>query len=140
MTGKELVHFKVPEVRGNKGIKEARININGLEVGVAVVNGLGNAKQLIEEIKNGRDDIHFIEVMACPGGCIAGGGQPITADDSAIKMRMKALYEIDDKESIKVSHKNPSIIEIYRDFLKEPLGEKSHHLLHTHYSKREVLL
>ena len=95
---------------------------------------------LVEEIRNGRTDIHFIEVMTCPGGCIAGGGQRIGIDESVIEARMKSLYEIDDKESLKVSHKNPEIIELYDNFLGEPLGHKSHDLLHTHYIKREVLL
>ena len=111
-----------------------------MELGVAVVSGLKEAEILLKEIRNGRDDIHFIEVMACPGGCVAGGGQPIGVDEKAIRARAKALYDIDEKETIKVSHKNPSIIELYDKFLGEPLGKKSHELLHTHYAKRDVLL
>lgn len=139
LTGKELVQFKVKEVRGIKGIKEAKININGLELGVAVTSGLQNAKELLAQIKNGRSDIHFIEIMACPGGCIGGGGQPINTDENALIARMKSIYNIDEKESIKVSHKNPEIRDLYRDFLGKPLGEKSHHLLHTTYEERDVL-
>ncbi|HBG71001.1 MAG: ferredoxin [Bacteroidetes bacterium GWF2_43_63] len=140
LTGNELTNFKITAVRGLKGRKEAKIKINDLELGVAVVSGLANAGELVEEIRNGRTDIHFIEVMTCPGGCIAGGGQRIGIDESVIEARMKSLYEIDDKESLKVSHKNPEIIELYDKFLGEPLGHKSHELLHTHYIKREVLL
>lgn len=140
LTGNELTNFKINAVRGLKGRKEAKIKINDLELGVAVVSGLANAGELVEEIRNGRTDIHFIEVMTCPGGCIAGGGQRIGIDESVIEARMKSLYEIDDKESLKVSHKNPEIIELYDKFLGEPLGHKSHDLLHTNYIKREVLL
>ena len=139
LTGKELVNFRVPEVRGLKGRKEAKLQIGDLEIGVAVVSGLGNAKELLDEIRNGRNDIHFIEVMACPGGCIAGGGQKIGASREEIVARMQSLYSIDDNETIKVSHKNPDIIEIYNTFLCEPCGHKSHELLHTSYQEREVL-
>jgi len=140
ITGNELVDFKIQEVRGMKGRKEAKIKIGELELGVAVVSGLANAGKLLEEIKAGKSDIHFIEIMACPGGCINGGGQPLGADENAIKSRMKALYDIDDKETIKVSHKNPMIMELYKNFLGQPLSHKSHELLHTHYQKRDVLL
>ncbi len=140
ITGKELVEFQIPAIRGFQGRKETTINIDGLEVGVAVVNGLGNAKKLLEEIRNGKDDVHFIEVMACPGGCIGGGGQHIGSSEEQLKARMKKLYHIDATESIKVSHKNPEIIELYDKFLGEPLGHKSHELLHTHYHARKVML
>jgi iron-only hydrogenase group A len=140
LTGKELMEFKVNAVRGLKGHKEAQIQIGDLKVGVAVVSGLENAKNLLNEIRNGRSDIHFIEIMACPGGCIAGGGQQIGADDDAILARLKSLYEIDERSSIKVSHKNPEVIELYDKFLGEPLSHKSHKLLHTSYEKRNVPL
>jgi iron-only hydrogenase group A len=139
LTGKELVRFKVNEIRGLEGIKEAKIKIDDLEIGIAVVSGLKNARKLLAQIKEGRKDLHFIEIMACPGGCIGGGGQPINTDENALKLRMKSIYNIDERESIKVSHKNPDIIDLYKVFLGEPLGEKSHHLLHTSYEKREVL-
>jgi iron-only hydrogenase group A len=140
LTGKELIDFKIPALRHMIGRKETRIKIGDLELGVAVVNGLANARVLLEEIRKGRNDIHFIEVMACPGGCVGGGGQPIKLDDEAVKIRIKSLYDIDENESIKVSHKNPDVIKLYADFLGKPLSEKSHHLLHTHYQKREVIL
>lgn len=140
LTGKEMVQYKVNEIRGSKGIKEVKLKIGDIELGVAVVNGLGNAAKLLEEIKAGRSDIHFIEVMTCPGGCINGGGQHIGADESAIISRMKSLYDIDNNETLKVSHKNPEIIEIYEKYFEKPLGHKSHHLLHTSYKKRDIIL
>ncbi len=139
LSGKELVQFKIPEIRGFAGRKETRISIGDIEVGVAVVNGLANAKKLLDEVKNGRKDIHFIEVMACPGGCVAGGGQPINLDENAVRERAKSLYRIDDNESIKVSHKNPDVIHLYANFLGKPNSHKAHELLHTHYQKREVI-
>ena len=140
ITGNELLNFKIPEVRGLEKRKEAKIKIGDLEIGIAVVNGLANAKILLDEIKAGRKDIHFIEIMACPGGCIGGGGQPIEFDEKNVIARMNSLYEIDERATIKVSHKNPDIIELYNEFLGEPLGHKSHKLLHTNYCKREVLV
>ncbi len=139
ITGKELIRFKINQVRGMEHRKETKIIVDNLELGVAVVNGLGNAKELLEEIKNGRDDIHFIEVMACPGGCIAGGGQCINVNENFVEARRETIYDIDNKDSVKVSHKNPEVKNLYNCFLGAPLGEKSHHLLHTHYTKRDVL-
>ncbi|HQO50392.1 MAG TPA: NADH-dependent [FeFe] hydrogenase, group A6 [Bacteroidales bacterium] len=138
VTGKEMVKFQVKAVRGLQGRKEAKVQMGDLEVGVAVVSGLKNAEELLQEVRAGRSDIHFIEVMACPGGCINGGGQPIGTDENAVRARMATLYDIDEKDAIKVSHKNPYIVELYSKFLGKPLGHKSHHLLHTHYQKREV--
>ena len=140
LTGKEMINFKVTAVRGFEGRKETRVKINDLDLGIAVVSGLDNARKLMDEIAAGRTDLHFIEVMACPGGCVAGGGQRIGVSESIVEARMKSLYEIDDKESLKTSHKNPEIVELYREFLGEPLGHLSHELLHTHYHKRDVLL
>jgi iron-only hydrogenase group A len=140
ITGKELTKFQVQAVRGFEGRKEARIKAGDLELGVAVVSGLANAKDLLDEIKNGRNDIHFIEVMACPGGCIGGGGQHIGTSEEELKARMGALYRIDENEPVKVSHKNPEIIELYNKFLGEPLGHRSHELLHTKYNERKVLV
>lgn len=140
ITGKELVQFKIPQIRGAKGRKETHIQIGDLNIGVAVVNGLANAKILLEEIRQGKDDIHFIEIMACPGGCVGGGGQPFDMEAQAMKKRMESLYEIDETESIKVSHKNPDVLILYNEFLGEPLGHKSHELLHTQYEQRAVIL
>ncbi|HQH51565.1 MAG TPA: NADH-dependent [FeFe] hydrogenase, group A6 [Candidatus Hydrogenedentes bacterium] len=140
LTGGELADLKVEAVRGFEGRKEAKLDINGTQIGVAVVSGLQNARMLLDEIRNGRDDIHFIEVMTCPGGCIAGGGQPLNADPDAIRARMQALYAIDRDEPVRTSHSNPAIQRLYKEFLGKPLGEKSHKLLHTHYARRAVMV
>ena len=140
LTGRELEDLKVEPVRGFEGLKEAHLKIDGLEVGVAVANGLGNARRILDQLRQGRKDLQFIEVMTCPGGCIAGGGQPLGADINAIKARMQALYRIDRDEVLRVSHKNEMVQRLYREFLGKPLGEMSHKLLHTHYHHRDVLL
>jgi len=139
LTGEELAMPRLEAVRGLEGHKEAKVEIAGQTYGVAVVNGLANAGALLDELRAGRDDLHFIEVMTCPGGCIGGGGQPIGADMNALKARMQALYRIDDEETERVSHKNESLQRLYDEFLGKPLGEKSHELLHTHYAKRDVV-
>lgn len=140
ITGREMADLKVQDVRGMKGVKEVHLNVGGIELGFAVASGLGNARKLLDEIRNGRDDIHFIEIMTCPGGCISGGGQPLGANQQAVRARMQRLYTIDRDERVKCSHHNEDVIRIYKDFLGEPLGEKSHHLLHTHYSKRDNVI
>ncbi len=139
LTGKEMDEPQIRPLRGLKGVKSLKARIGDLEVGAAVVSGLGNARAILDEVRGGRDDLHFIEVMTCPGGCIAGGGQPLGADLSAIRARMKALYKIDRSEPIRTSHSNTSVKRLYEEFLGEPLGHKSHELLHTHYGKREVM-
>jgi iron-only hydrogenase group A len=139
LTGEEMDKLDVTAVRGMDGIKEARVKIGDLDVGIAVASGLGNARKLLDEIRNGRDDLHFIEVMTCPGGCIAGGGQPQGGQLDAVKSRMNALYRIDRDESLRVSHKNPDVTRLYEEFLGQPLSETSHHLLHTKYEPREAI-
>ncbi len=139
LTDRELEELKVQAVRGLDGIKEAKVDVDGLEVGVAAASGLGNARTLLEQIRAGRKDLHFIEVMTCPGGCINGGGQPLGTDLKAVKTRMQALYGIDRDGAVRVSHQNKSILRLYEEYLGEPLGEKSHHLLHTHYQPHEVM-
>jgi len=113
--------------------------VGGLELGLAVASGLGNARKLLEQVKAGRSDLHFIEVMTCPGGCVAGGGQLLGTDPKALKARMESLYAIDAGAPLRVSHKNEAVASLYREFLGEPLGEKSHELLHTHYAPRRVV-
>jgi len=140
VTGRELDRLEVKAVRGLDGVKEARVTIDGLELDVAVVSGLDNAHKLLEEIKAGRKSLHFIEVMTCPGGCIAGGGQPYSTDAEAVRARMQALYKIDREAPNRVSHTNEQVQRLYREFLGEPLGHKSHELLHTRYARREVTL
>lgn len=140
VTGQEMGDLKVEAVRGLDGIKQAKVQVNGIELGVAVVNGLGNAARLLDQIRDGRSDLHFIEVMTCPGGCIGGGGQPIRINRDAVRARMQSLYKIDDQESARTSHSNRSVARLYEEFLGKPLGEKSHHLLHTHYAEREAMV
>ena len=141
LTGRELGDLKVEAVRGLASIKEAHVNIAGKDVGVAVVNGLGNARRLLNQINAGtRSDIHLVEVMTCPGGCVGGGGQPYGTDIGKVKMRSRELYCIDDTETLRVSHANPEIIQLYDEYLGEPNSHKSHELLHTHYQRREALM
>ncbi|MBM3498101.1 MAG: ferredoxin, partial [Armatimonadetes bacterium] len=140
LTGRELDDLAIPVLRGLEGRKEATVKIGPTEVGVAVVSGLGNARTLLDELRDGRRDLHFIEVMACPGGCISGGGQPIDVDLSAVRGRMQALYTLDAGGKMRTSHANASVLRLYEEFLGEPLGHKSHELLHTHYAAREEVV
>jgi len=140
ITGKELKKLKIQSLRGAASIKEAIVDIDGLKIQIGVVSGLGNARNLLEDIQRGRKKFHFLEVMTCPGGCIAGGGQPIGSDLDALKARMTALYNIDQRENLRTSHNNIMIRELYEKYLEKPLSQKSHQLLHTHYKHRKVLV
>jgi iron only hydrogenase large subunit-like protein len=138
ITGDTLKDLNIKAVRGDESVKEAVLEIGELKLGVAVANGVGNARRLLEEIRAGRDDLHFIEVMTCTGGCIGGGGQPLRADTDAIKARMKKLYDLDANAQLRQSHDNPDVRRLYEEFLGKPLSKKSHDLLHTYYSRVEV--
>jgi iron-only hydrogenase group A len=140
ITGKELADLRIQPLRGMQGCKELKVTIDGLEVGAAVVSGLGNARRVLDQIREGRKDLQFVEVMTCPGGCINGGGQPLGMDMPVVAARMKALYRIDAEETLRTSHSNPWVKRLYEEFLGGPLGELSHQLLHTHYHRREVVL
>ena len=137
LTGEELAALDFKEVRGIKGIKEAELKIGGMNLKVAVANGLGNARKILERIKSG-EEFHFVEFMACPGGCIGGGGQPLPATDDVLEKRLEALYEIDRNKKIRKSHQNPYIKKIYQEYLEKPGSHKAHQLLHTHYVVRGV--
>ena len=142
VTGKPLDKISFEQVRGESGIKRAEIEIGDKKVKVAVAHGLANAQTIMEEIKSGKADYQFVEIMACPGGCITGGGQPIKnakiqEDIDVHKKRAEAMYSIDEKSVIRKSHENPVLKQIYKEFLGEPNGELAHKLLHTHYSKKE---
>lgn len=134
VTGEVLNNIEFEKIRGLKGIKEANVRIGDLDLKVAVVSGLGNARKLMELIKNGESPYDMIEVMACPGGCIDGGGQPfIRGDRDILIKRTEVLYNVDMKKEIRKSHENPMIKELYKEYLIEANGEKAHKLLHTHY-------
>jgi NADP-reducing hydrogenase subunit HndD len=138
-TGKKLSRLDFTELRGMEGVRQATIDFNGFPLSIGIAHGLGNARKLLDEVKAGRSKFHAIEVMACPGGCIGGGGQPLHHGDSSIlKARAKAIYEEDKNKPIRVSHENPYILQLYKEFLGEPNSEKAHHLLHTHYFDRKA--
>ena len=142
VTGKELAKVNFEDVRGKKGIKKASVDLDGTELKVVVAHGLSNAKKVLEEIKNGEADYQFVEIMACPGGCIMGGGQPIKsskvrAEVDVRKLRADALYTIDEKAIIRKSHENPTVKKLYEEFLEKPGSHKSHELLHTTYVARD---
>jgi iron only hydrogenase large subunit-like protein len=150
VTQKPMGRINFEEVRGFDGIKEATLELtpgdtspfkqfagpdgNGLKIRIAVANGLGNAKKLIKGLAEGKNQYDFIEVMACPGGCIGGGGQPRSADKQILAKRQGAMYTADEKMSLRRSHENPFIQKLYEQFLVGgPNGHKAHELLHTHY-------
>ena len=142
VTGKELEMLNFDEVRGPEGIKKATVNMKDKEIKVAVAHGLANAQEILEEIKNGKSDYQFVEIMACPGGCVMGGGQPIVSSKKrneidVRKARASALYKIDEQSKIRKSHENPIIVELYKDYLEKPGSHKAHELLHTTYVARE---
>ena len=142
LTGKSFDEIEYTAVRGIEGIKEATVTIGDLDVKVAVAHGLGNARALLEKVRSGEADYHFIEIMACPGGCVTGGGQPIQpakvkAEIDLKAARAKAIYDEDRSLPIRKSHENPFIKMLYDEYLGEPCGHKSHKLLHTHYVKRD---
>ncbi len=137
-TEKTLEKVDFHELRGMDGIRTATIDFNGLPLNIGIAHGLGNARKLLEDIKAGKSEFHAIEIMACPGGCIGGGGQPYHHGDVEIlRKRQKAIYEEDAAKPIRKSHENPFIQKLYKEFLGEPMGEKSHELLHTQYFDRK---
>ncbi len=133
VTEQELKDVNFTGVRGMEGIKEAAVDLNGTEVKVAIAHGLSNARKLMDQVRSGESPYHFIEIMACPGGCIGGGGQPLTKANKKRAERIEAIYVEDEGMPIRKSHENPEVKIIYDEFLHEPLGHKSHELLHTHY-------
>ena len=140
--GKNLGQFEYTKVRGSAGIKRASVNIAGKEIRVVVASGLRNARKIMNEIKNGKADYQFVEIMACPGGCVMGGGQPIKNSKTRSivdvrKLRAEALYTIDERSVIRKSHENPTIKTIYKEFFENPGSETAHKYLHTKYKKQE---
>ena len=148
LTGKEHEAINFEAVRGFEGVREASIDINGMAVNVAIAHGMKNAKVLLDEIRAGKSKYHFIEIMGCPGGCIAGGGQPLVRPcflpnegedilDTYKEKRAKALYSEDERQVLRQSHNNPQIKKLYDEFLGKPNSHKAHELLHTTYAARE---
>lgn len=149
VTGKELPfkNLHVEPIEGLLDIKKATLKITGcksdyqflegVELNVAVAHGLGNARKLVEKVRNKEEAFHFIEIMTCPGGCIGGGGQPRFTTDEVRKKRIEAIYKEDEGKKLRKSHENPEVMQLYKEFLGKPLGEKSHHLLHTDYTERD---
>jgi NADP-reducing hydrogenase subunit HndD len=142
LTGENLEKIEFMQVRGGDGIKKATVNIAGRDIKVVAASGLANAKEILEEIKSGKADYQFVEIMACPGGCVMGGGQPIKSSKirteiDVRKLRADALYSIDEKSTIRKSHENPVLKKVYKEYLEKPGSELAERLLHTTYQKRE---
>lgn len=142
-TGKKLEKVTFEQMRGLENIRSASVDFDGLELRIGIAHGLGNARKLLEDIREGKSQFHAIEIMACPGGCIGGGGQPLHHGDSSIlKARQMAIYQEDADKPIKKSHENIYVQKLYEEFLGEPLSDKAHHLLHTHYfdKKKKIVI
>jgi len=142
VTGKTLEKVEFCDVRGYKGIKEATVDLDGMKLNVAVAHSTGHAKKLLDSIRAGEKDYAFIEIMGCPGGCVMGGGQPhetaeMRAAGDTFEKRAGALYGEDERKVRRKSHENPAVQQLYKEELGAPNSEKAHHLLHTHYTKRE---
>lgn len=140
LTGKELENVEFEEIRGMDGVKEASIPIGDMTVNIAVVNGIGNVKPILDQVQSGTSKHHFIEVMACPGGCINGGGQPIHQKPEKVMKRVKVLYQIDSTAKNRSSHENESVKTLYKEFFGEPNSHKAHEILHTEYFDKKKLL
>lgn len=143
LTGEELPNPDFKDVRGTKGIKEATYHVAGMDINVAVASGLGNARELLDDVKSGKANYHFIEIMGCPGGCVNGGGQPrqpasVRNFTDIRALRAKALYNQDADMPIRKSHENPAIKQLYDEYLGKPGSHKAHELLHTTYVKRTI--
>jgi NADH-quinone oxidoreductase subunit G len=139
LTGEKPADVEFTALRGIKGIKEATYNIAGTDFKIAVASGLGNARELLERVRDNPDEYHAIEIMACPGGCVSGGGQPYHGNDpETYAKRAEAIYSEDRAKALRYSHENPEVIALYEEFLGEPGSHRAHELLHTEYTKRTV--
>ncbi|MBT9142009.1 MAG: NADP-reducing hydrogenase subunit HndC [Dehalococcoidia bacterium] len=135
-TGEEIPTFEYEAVRGLNGIKEATVKLNNVDVKIAVISGLKNAREVMNRVKSGEADYHFIEIMGCPGGCIGGGGQPINGGSDNRTKRASGIYQIDAACAVRKSHENTAVKQLYKEYLGEPNSPKAHKLLHTHYTPR----
>ncbi len=138
VTKKPLDNVEINAVRGMEGVREAEIDLDGMKVKAAVANGLANARKLMEKIAAGEADYHFVEIMACPGGCIGGGGQPMPTSEEIRKKRVEAIFAADRANTIRKSHENPAVQQLYKEWLGEPNSHKAHRLLHTHYTQKSI--
>ncbi len=139
LTDEELPGIDFEPARGlDTGIKEATVEVDGKEVNIAIAHGLSNARKILDAIEEGKE-YHFVEFMTCPGGCIGGGGQPISREDkeTTLQKRMEAIYKIDSEKELRKSHENPQVQELYREYLDEPGSELAHELLHTGYTAKD---
>ncbi len=138
-TGEELEKVDFEALRGFEGIRSATVNFKGVDINIGIAHGLGNARKLLDDVRAGKSDYHAIEIMACPGGCIGGGGQPLHhGDTSILKARSKAIYAEDEGKTLRKSHLNPDIIKLYDEYLGKPGSELAHKLLHTHYFDKKT--
>jgi len=138
ITGEELANVEFSQLRGLKGLRTAEVQVGNRTLTIGIASGLGNARELLETIRDGKTKYDAIEIMACPGGCIAGGGQPYHHGNyEIVKKRQEAIYQEDRNKKLRKSHENPEIFQLYKEYLGEPYGELAHKLLHTHYEKRE---
>jgi iron-only hydrogenase group A len=136
--GKDLSAFKLNKLRTQRNIRELTIKLGKRDIKIAAVSGMAHAARLLEDVKSGKRKYQLIEIMACPGGCINGGGQPIDHDENAIRNRMKAVYDLDNKDTLKFAHRNPSVMKIYEEFLNHPSSKEAKEFLHTSYSSKPV--
>jgi NADH-quinone oxidoreductase subunit G len=140
LTGETLENVDYTQLRGFEGIREGTVKIGDTDVKIGIAHGLGNARKLLEDIRNGKAEYHAIEIMACPGGCIGGGGQPYhEGDQEILRKRAEAIYLADKGKAKRKSHENEDLMKLYDEYLGEFYGEKSHELLHTSYTKRELI-
>lgn len=138
LTGKELERDKLQKLRSNRSIREVQISINNKNLNFVCVSGISNAVKVLNDVREGKKKYEIIEIMACQGGCLAGGGQPILTDEKDLKARIKAVYDMDDREMIKAAHKNPQVLGFYKEFLEEPMSRRSMDLLHVSYTRKEA--
>lgn len=140
-TKKELGKIDFQDIRGLEGVREATVDFNGTPIHIGIAHGLGNARKLLDKIRKGETMFHAIEIMACPGGCVGGAGQPYHHGDfSKVEKRLKAIYEEDKDKPLRKSHENPYVQQLYKEFLGQPCGEMSHKLLHTHYFDKSAVI
>lgn len=138
ITGEELKQVEFEQLRGADGLRKATVQVGDKALRIGIASGLGNARNLLEEIRDGKAEYDVIEIMACPGGCIAGGGQPYHHGNyEIVKKRQEAIYREDKNQKLRKSHKNPEILKLYKEYLGEPFGKTAHRLLHTHFEERE---